>query len=248
MEEEGLDSLPLFLTAKLNYSKYPNQSRQVTDQFFASVGIDFDKAHQLIAASFGQISREQPNDIFIGLEIEQLLGQLNYLRNSKDQFWHDNSPDMVRKLFDEVKAFSENVFQNVHTNQKVVETIQRVEELVGSFESPILELTNLFAQIENEMSAKAFPEESIRLLLAQIGPFASKQFKIINRLQQFELYYVISEDDLTKIVDSVDPETIDPKVIVRRSRECISFFGSISGLLENIDVNQMLSGDIKAVA
>lgn len=233
--------------SKINYSRYRAEAGSTFSSLLGQADAQFESMRKSLIESFAEMAKDQPQDIFLEYSVTALIDGIQQYVLTPENFDPSRHYSELQMIIDNVRSFLETILHNIQTNMIVAENLNTIDSLTVNLSTAELDLKGQFERLDSDLTA-INTNDKIKSALSSGNAYASRLFKILSRVQQFELYFVLSEDELKQAVERSPNKTeVNLGVINRRAKDLFDFFQSIRSMMASVDFDGLFQGDQEAV-
>ena len=245
--EEYDSELQKRLHSKISYSRYRAEPGSTFSSLLGPTDSHFESLRKTLLESFAEMVKAQPQDIFLEYSVTSLIDSIQQYVLSSENFDPATYYSEIQMIIDNVRSFLETILHNIQTNMIVAENLNTIDGLTVNLSTAELDLKGQFEKLDTDLTA-VDSSDRIKTALSAGQTYSGRLFKIVDRIQQFELYFVLSEDELAQALERIpDKAGVNVGIITRRAKDLFDFFQSIRSMLASMDSGALFQGDQEAV-
>jgi hypothetical protein len=234
--------------SKISYSRYRAEPGSTFASLAGQTDAYFESLRKSLISSFAELGKEHPQEIFLDFSVSDLVAGLKYYNSLPENFDFSRHYSTVETLIEQVRSFLETILHNIQTNMIVAQNLNTIDNLAVNLSTAELELKGQFERLDADLTVGDV-DSKIRMALSTGNAYAGKLFKIINRVQQFELYFVLPEEELAQAIERIPSKAdVNLGAITRRATELFDFFQSIRSMMASVDTDGLFQNDQDAVS
>lgn len=218
--------------SKQSYARIPHTFHQPWESFLKSNHVFLEENETLLISSFKEVENQADVNIFLEIDFERYLNDLNFHIVNYEDFSSFKDPVETKQLILEMKGITDNVIQNLEANSAVAESISTILTLKSKITEQITNLRDSFSASET-IDDFYLQTNELSTLFSNGTQLIQKFNKIVLKVRQFELFFCQDIDALQASVKIFSEEETSHEKIKELADKCSIIFNK---LCENVSV------------
>lgn len=229
-----------------NYSRIQHPYHTPLDNFMRLNHQFLTNFEQSILKVFKAAQDQEDANVFIEIDFDQFLDDLNFHIVSYEDFSSFKDPTKTKEMLYKMKDITENALQNIEANITACKNLHKINTLKTKILEESSDLKGAFGELESqaEFHSKAGELSSLFSVSEQ---FISRYSLLITKVKQFELFFSQDIDSLHNCLSMYDNSTVTFEKISELSLKCRDELEKIGGQLAEIIDLQFVKEDSKLV-